>query len=440
MIRISGFEKEKLLSFSLTKKINSHSECSFSFNIGSKDCSEYMKKMNRNISIDNGRKYIFYGYINSVKAEQHYFDTVVTVFAVSYSMMMDISPKKRIFQNPQKTLASVCETVGKDYNSKISCTNPAGISKPLIQDNETDFSFLVHTSGAERFCVFVDDTKDISVPCVNIVRDISRNTVFYENTADKVTVYSSGIFEVQLHDEVFEIGTRVNFKFGEGIIAEVRAFLGRGILVYNYVIYPEKMLPTAVSRQNVGNIRLKGFVEDSSDPENKGRIKVRMECDYTDPEPDKMMWIPYRTPYISQNGGIIFVPDKGDKVEVIYCRNEMYACECLGDTELSRFGDVKNKYISDINGHIVIFSEESFEIRSGDNIYIRLNNDEIRLNAGKSSVSVSDGKLELKFGGTSVCINDNIEIKTAKTNTVCSSAVIDSKGNVDIKGTFIHLK
>ena len=72
----------------------------------------------------------------------------VVLHISSYTYHMDNDKNKRSFQNPEKTLSSILNTIGKTYKGNIHVDNDKKISEIITQNNETDWSFIKR----EVFC------------------------------------------------------------------------------------------------------------------------------------------------------------------------------------------------------------------------------------------------------------------------------------------------
>ena len=66
---------------------------------------------------------------------------------------------------------------------------------------------------------------------------------------------------------------------------------------------------------------MEAIVEDSQNPDGKCCIKAKATGHFVDALPDNTMWIPYRTPYLSDQAGAVLLPNKNDHVALIYSEN-----------------------------------------------------------------------------------------------------------------------
>ncbi|MBR1592840.1 MAG: hypothetical protein IJ666_07510 [Ruminococcus sp.] len=465
MIRISGFENCLLNDFSLVKRANCHSECTFKVILPYD--SSLSDKINSEISIDNGGEYIFFGYIDEISADNNFAGTVTVFHAVSYSKKSDIKPMKRIFQNPEKTLGSVMNIVSDKGGYKTDCTCGEKFEMPVIQNGETDFRFMVRLSEEKNLRLYVCDSiksgdihfiadkyTDKSAADINSVPE----RLNFLSVCDPKNGENYTVKKITLSGQYIEIGRKVKFGGETGYVVQMRIYMEDFAFHYEYLIYPENRQPEFEMPMLPEYILMKAVTteNDSQSSAHSGMIKVRFECDYDDPEPDCPVWIPYITPYSSERGGIVFMPEKDDTVYVTYSSGTIYASEYFGEKPLDgKFRDFDKKYISLYN-KIITFSEEQLEIRSDENT-ISLTKDSISLNSGDTSVELNSKGITFKVkdcvfkmdeksarldtGDSKLNIGSDM---TAESNNV----KISGSGNISVKsgkevlisGTKIHLK
>ena len=140
-----------------------------------------------------------------------------------------------------------------------------------------------------------------------------------------------------------------------------------------------------------------------------------------------------QTPYIAEKGGIVFVPDKDDVVEVIYRDNAFTATQILGSSKLlDKFQNVKDKYIANIFGRMIVFKEKELELISGENKIV-MGDDSILLQVkNKAKIIIEENSIKLFAGDTKMSLDSAFQIKSGK-------ATIKADGVVTISGSSINL-
>ena len=435
MIHISGFENSNLIAFSLQKRVNAHSVCSFTVKAGNVDHSDFLQKIGKDISIDNGDEFIFFGYIDDVNAEVRFSETEVTIHAVSYSKKLDVAEKRRIFQNPEKTLQTITRYIQSESSSEIECSCQETIQEPIIQHNETDFAFLIRLAQRCGMQIFVRDMIKANHISLLIERTINTSVQKLSEEPEKISFQircqsdisqKYQMIDMIVRDQFFDTGVRLCIDGTTYYVAELSLELERGVFKYHYVLLEEGAVPDTVSMTLPAYVMMRGITSDHDDPEGKGRIQVKFDCEYVDAQPDRMMWIPYLTPYTAENGGIVFLPDKGDIVDIIYASGTLTAQQSTGNTRLAgSLMDVQNKHIANINGKRITFSKDCLELTAGNNTILLTEND-IVIKVKDTKLSVSDKGIHIKSTGSAISVERDISIHAGN--------------NVDVKGMKIYLK
>ena len=82
-------------------------------------------------------------------------------------------------------------------------------------------------------------------------------------------------------------------------------------------------------------VYLKGIVEQNKDPKNLGRIQVSFKESNIQDMDRERIWIPYQSPYTGLSSGIVFLPDIGDKVNIIFSNEDLYATSASRENALA---------------------------------------------------------------------------------------------------------
>ncbi len=468
MLSISGFENEIITEFSLIKKAYCHSQCDFKINICNKSSDTFFAKLGNDIFITVDGRYIFCGYIIKISSENYFSHTEILIKAASCSIQHDFKPEKRIFQNPRKALDSITAFLGNAGNMDIDFEDKTIIEYPILQCNETDFAFIMRVAQSYNKLAFVlDDTKSSKVQLImgKILDEPPEKIEAWENFSFTETYDNNGnvpeqnyeIIKVVLRNQYIRLGQKVIIKNKTKYVIEENIFLENNVLKYKYILYDLDRIPITDIQVCQKQIVLHAITTDNNDPEFKGRIKVDFNyydpeskiriCDYLDAEPENQIWIPYQTPYSAQNGGLIFLPDKGDMVEIIYNNNTFIAYEVFGNTPFKE--DLRlpiQKYIANIYGKQIIFKEKELEISANGNTVI-LSDENILFKAGENTFILNNKSLEIAVGKTKILIDDNIKIETgtidiSSTNIaqqINKNITINAKEKVNIKGEKINI-
>ena len=449
MLKIIGFDFD-IIELTITKKFNWHSVCYFRLNINDTPKEYFEDKLGQKLIVEDG-ECLFYGEITDISTISFFTHTEIAIKAFSSSLHLDIKPQKRIFQNPDKTINSITNYIKRDGRFEVICKIDEKLVSPILQCEETDFEFIIRMAHACGKQVLINDNQKLATPELVIMNFSSEPLVEIDQEPEQFpchTTYLSSpdgkrdrieIIEVTLKELYINLGQQVRINGKILYAAEVNIFLEKGILKCRYLFYQLNKMPLWDCPSLPEYVSLKAITEDNNDIESKGRIKVRFTCDYIDAEPDKQMWIPYKTPYIAKDGGFIFLPDKNDTVEIIYNNGKIFACQYLDEIPLKDdFRDVKNKYIANIFGKQICFKENQLEINSNGNTLI-LSEECIEINVKDTKISVDKDKIALKVAKNEICINENTIIKSRKLGIQADNIQIEANKEVCIHGKEIHL-
>ena len=136
-------------------------------------------------------------------------------------------------------------------------------------------------------------------------------------------------------------------------------------------------------------------VKSVDDPEHRGRVQVAFDDKFIeDMDQSNPLWIEYRSPY----GGIVFMPDKGDALEVFFVNEEVYAVSTLRKNPLgAECQNVVEKYIGNNFEQRIFWKKKSLEMMSGKNKIV-MDDRSIELTVGDSKIIMTDGKIKIVAG------------------------------------------
>lgn len=450
----------------LCKEEGQHSHLAFSALVESGKSDVYLTKMNKPVKLlltdTSGRPtmLIFCGVIDSVKVKQSYSAVTIFVTASSYSLLLDRQKKFRIFQNDDKAIGDILSaerlqlgslpkilgSVTLDICSRIKNKKYPGI---VIQDGETDFSFLQRWSRTLKIPFWVDDRKGtltlrIDDKTSNHELKISKEDIYTWQSNQDIQGYS---LSVKLLRYV-ELGHVVRFPDMPQVSGKrflVMACLadyedGRDV----YQLRLREFTSNAKESSEKSDfkqeslVRLSGVVTSVDDPEKRGRIQIHFkgnQPEYMDMDEKKPCWIVYRSPYTGQKDGIVFLPDVGDQVEVTILRGNAWAANASRLNPLDDEAEkVQDKYIGNNFGRRIIWKEKSLEILSGENKIV-MDNEKIDLLVGNTCLRLDKEGLHLKAGNEETVLNvtKDFELKSGALNLDVKS--IDSKSSGEVRAT-----
>lgn len=451
MICVSEFENQSIIAFSLVKEVNSHSICTFDVNIGNTDHSRFIDLVDKSISVNNGRDYLFFGFIRSITAEIIYSKTILHVCASSHSARIDNELRNRVYQDPNKKLSDVLRCVKNETSIQISCKDDPALQEPILQSNETDFNFLLRMAAYTNQQLIINDSESPDTIILKVTDSYDSNTASIDSIPDKLSIQNTipehttskqTIAEFVLHDQYIEVGRRINLKQAgfNGYVSKCEIVLERNAIQYKYTAYETGQMPPPQELNVPSYIEMEAIVEDSQNPDGKCCIKAKVTGDYTEALPDNLMWIPYQVPYLSDQAGAVFLPNKNDHVSLIFSENKLTAKACCNEYTLSNdLREKQNHYISSIFGKQIVFRENSIEIHA-EKSSIMISDGDISMSVGDTSIKISEKSVNLTISGTQLQIDRDTAIKTGSFSIQGNDAAIKTSGDIKMRGSKIYLK
>lgn len=167
-MKVTRFEKiEKFRDFSLIKCRGNHSVCSFSF--ASARFDEYLDMQGSSVEVIDNNNVIMYGIIETVSFVLGYSENIVKVTLISDSYKKDVNPAIRVFQKEGQTYKDILNVMALKNNCELNVPaslEEAKLAHPIIQYNETDFSFIkrmIFEAYNEDIVIDVNNNNNIYV-------------------------------------------------------------------------------------------------------------------------------------------------------------------------------------------------------------------------------------------------------------------------------------
>ena len=450
-MRIKGFDKlNDMRSFFLVKREGEHTVCKFTFRGAICDTLPLLSLEGSSITVqrDDGST-MFYGILRSVSLEQSHHGAILSVEATSYSTMADIEPHTRIFQNPSQTLQDFlpklkwsdakCELNLGEVGDK----NPAGLTvadeetNAVIQNEETDFAFLRRLVAEQQFRLWIIDTisghTELRVAKHLAERHITAKdivSITRQREQGKVSIFLQSTARMEL-----DTGEQVKIEGvpGQFIVMTKTVKKERETFIFNYELSEENTPIIIRETMNVSRIFLVEVIN-NNDPKHLGRVQLKFIDDKIEDkgEPPDVLWVPYRAHYAGKNGqgGIVFLPDKGDKAEVLLLGKSLWVADSFRkDTLMDECANADNKYIGNNTQQRVFWKEKSLELFSFKNSLV-IDEEKIILSIGGSKTQVSMDKDTIIFqtDGNTVELSSQGMIMKSK-----NDITLESEKNTQIK-------
>ncbi len=414
-MNISGLDNAGIIrKVKLVKRANSHSSCEIETLLnGNVNPGKYIGAQ---IVLENDERILMRGEVASVTVNRAFGQSTAVFCAYSLSAAVDREVKNRIYQDCEKSFSDILGMIRcESYNVKVIDKTAANekIEAPVIQRNETDFEFAKRMALSKGLYLFVDDTsKKFSASICKKLADrektISAKDVIYFET--HITQYEERIkFKSR---EYFNVGSLLCCEGYDYLITEFVLNYKNQTENYQYeMVRTVKTAPRV--RENDFVILGKAEVISGDDPERLGRIQVSF-LEYEDNMPNNRMWIPYVNNLTEKDGGMLFIPDPGEIVNVYCCNSECYASGCVRQQQY-------NGSMSDISARTLLSRGARFDIsekRAGMDIFgykIEAGENGLEIQKDKVRIIVNEKRILIKNNGASITAEkDAVEVVSDK--------------------------
>lgn len=400
-MQIKNFAKfEFLKTFELTKHTGEHSRLNFSASIAESAAESCLGCTGKIISVVTDDNIpIFFGRVEAVEVESSFVSSEIYVSCVSLSILTDEKIKTRIFHNPDKKLSEVLNVSRLSLeNSTLKLSDELAAKKyssVILQNQETNFQFvsrLAKTFG-QRFWIIdtLQPTSFVVDSCVHrSARKIDRSQIISARRV-KVSGQSKFFLKTKL---ILTVGQAVTVEglATEYVIIGVEIRLEHETFIFRYELEELNLPAQKLSDAPIlaKTLKLHAKIKNVNDPKNLGRVQVSFDDKFLEDMDEKNpLWISYRTPYSGKNGGIVFIPDVGDAVEVFFTNEEIFCVSAIRENPLAEeCKKVAEKYIGNNTRQRIFWKEKSLELFSGENKIV-MNEQGIELTVGKNSVTIN---------------------------------------------------
>ncbi|MDO5296538.1 MAG: phage baseplate assembly protein V [bacterium] len=460
-MRISGFENiVHLTQFALDKSCGAHSVLRFAASIRAEDAEAFLGRAGQEIQVlwdgEEKPKCIFSGKAEEVRILKQMHLHSVEVRALSLSAAECAEEHTRIWQSPSKKLGEVLSASKLALAANDLRLAPAlaaqPYAEPILQNQESNFAFLLRMSAYMGIPLWIDDTKKgkgaiaLAEALSETAREIAAEDILrYVADREKSGRQS---FTLTL-PKYLPFGSKVKIagESGEYVICALHVELRREIYEFSYQLQPYApwKYQAAPWPRLEKAVCLKGIVENNRDEQNLGRLQISFKEAGIQEMDAERMWMPYHSPYTGLAGGMVFLPDNGDKVNAVFSNEGLYASAALRENVLAEeCRKIEDKYLGNNTLQRIFFRDKSLMIASGDYSML-MDEEKIKLTVGESTVTMSKEAITLKQGPTELLLdNKGIYLKAGGSEMACSDQGItgrakqnigwDAPGGIDLAG------
>ncbi|MCI8770126.1 MAG: DUF2345 domain-containing protein [Lachnospiraceae bacterium] len=348
--------------------------------------------------------------------------------AVSWTVKLDQTEKKRSFQEKGLSYQSIVNQLAGEAGGKAECNAPEKqVRNLLLEYRETDWEFLKRLAShsnsvlvpdpkAEKpsFAFGAGDGKEYKGEAIKLGDFAVRKRVshFRElSQAEDISYQEQDAVEYTLRTDhaALEIGDYIHFKGKKLYVREANIHLKGSVFTCRYDLTTK----TGLSAKKLCHPYISGLTLNGTVLKAEGdKVKVHLAIDGKQEE-GKAYPFPYATGYSAEgHTGWYVMPEEGDTVQVVFPsedENDAYAVQSVRQEDTDKTADPKVKYLRTPDGKEIKLDKEEILITAKDNItYIRINE--------KDGVEIiTDKEVQVTSGG-SVTVASGDRISMTSTN------------------------
>lgn len=424
-MKVTGFDNvERFRDFRMEKGGNEHSNCFFSF--ADYNVSDYAGKLDMQVKIIEDDCCLMTGKVAKVELIQKGVEHIVTVTVYSESYGWDLEKKTRVFQKQGQTYRDIVNQITDLGNMEVDISGEVKEQKlpgPLVQLNETDFSFLkrIAKDGFGK-PLFVKNNNGKSGRCmvgseaseIREVKDeeLASLTAAFDLEGRKIEFTISGSAESQELRQYVDVGKIIRWNHQDYTIDRLVVQKTEGVYRFWCMARSEQRQKEQLKEiQPACLFHAKIF--QNEDPDHYGRVLLDFQdtsngISVEDMTKDDKLWHDVLTPYTANNGGIVFIPEKDDCVEAVWNGESFYVIGSRRTAELSeQYKDIQLKQIGNLHNKNICFSEEALELSSEES-KVTLYNDKVQIEIPDSRVVVTKEEISVETKESKVLLNSDI--------------------------------
>ncbi len=463
-IQIEPFEYTAVQDIKITSTVNEHAVASVTVQIRDGREEEYLDMLTGETWVritgvgepDGGAgtvyTVLFHGIVMDFSFSHDSRGTTMHLELASGTVLMDLEPHFRVFQNENALCASIHERITGAYpDGRVTCTEggsdrTAGI---LIQYRETDWEFLKRMAAASGRCLVPDALRKgvrytVGLP-EGIGRDIPADHIrirldmreYMEKTHGGMTQLRAGDMpELAVTDrEICQTGDRMSYQGREYYIYRIETVYRGGECLHTYHLRRKEALsPLPVPHESITGCSFDAVVTSVQ----KDRVQVEIAGDEWNAQ-DGKAWFPYATVYSSADGtGWYCMPEPGDSVRlhVPECEGDSFVMSAVHrETDAARqnpdYKSFKTKY-----GKEILFTPDSILMTNNRGMMVEMNDSEgIRITSDRDIVVDAKENLTISSNSASLLLaaEDQLQVRQGGTSMTLSGDISFTGGEFRIQ-------
>lgn len=406
---IRDVERTSLQAFSLKKACGRPGVCKATLHLPEAECRQWLSRPGQILAVSSDapdETPLFFGTIESVAMKNPVSGPLVEISARSCAISEKETVHRRIFQKQEKKFGDILDTGRlkmRDCGLEIDGELKSLACEPIVFQKQSNFDFIRRLANAtgRKFWV-LDDVE--GNPCLaakfcldKSVKKFAEEKIF--SLCNIKTVLGRKL-EITSR-EYCALGrlATVSSLNGKFLITAMSLTLENECDIYTYTLeeFSEKSLTFDGGRENAP--LLPGKIEDTEDPDKKGRVRFVVDPAFAEDEDEDKVWLAWMTPYAGTKAGMVFVPEKGDPAQMSLSAGRGVIQGAVRENTLDdEAQNVADKYMGNNFQERIIWREGSLELRSGEN-YIILTPDDITIKLDDVAITLDKENMRAKLGG-----------------------------------------
>lgn len=434
-LTIAPFELEQILEIKMEQKMNEHATLYLNGILKDGVADTIVADMTEKTSITfkHDDKVIFCGILQDINVILENAVYYIKASAVSHSILLDLKPMKRSFQEKGQSFDKITEYIIKDAGAKMSFHAPEkSVENIMLQYNETDWQFakrLASHSNSVLIPVATSEKPEFLFGVPERVEYKDKLEVFNYSVSKKMNLYrllsqsdelsfteeDAIIYTLKTDDFIFDIGDMLSLNESALYVYQANLHLMNSVLSCTYLLSTK----TAISVSKAYNKDLAGLTLTGTVLKAEGdKVKVHLAIDETQEE-GKAYPFSYATVYTAEeHTGWYVMPEEGDTVQVLFPtedENDAYSKMAIRQADTDKTADPQVKYLRTPHGKEIKLQNDEILITANDNVTF------IKINENSGVEIITDKAIQVKAGGSiSVTAGDTINMTSTNDFTINS--------------------
>jgi len=326
----------------------------------------------------DGDQLIFNGLIDEIDIHTENEMRILTVNVVSRSVLMDIQPEIRTFQDDNMLHQTVTDRMSEknpDFNFIWPTHGDVPIGAMKVQYNVNDWNYAQQLASGQNLVVIPDylldkpyvamgKTKRAAKPGINAISyKIKKDLRQYrDNQPAGGFAERDAIYYIVKSREIFDLCDPIPFLGLSLFVYAIDTIYDGDQLVHYYTLKEEDGFHAKkFYNENLIGVSLRGEVIEVA--QDVVRVKI-----FDDVEQTEHKWFPYATPFSQPNGkGWYFMPELDDEIRLQFPsekEDDPYVSSAVHISHGNR-SNPEIKFIRTIYGQVIQFDPEKILIDDG---------------------------------------------------------------------------